>query len=351
MDEATTVIEDAEVIEVRNLPSVRASEAIIARGELSVDEVVAQKDKILEIMQRVMREGIHYGLIPGVEKPSLFKAGAEAINVALRLSPHYESERIWHDDGHLTVVTKCVLRHIPTDLVVGTAEGLCTTRESRYAWRNTKRSCPNCGKEAIIKGKAEYGGGWICWKKEGGCGAKFSEDDPSIVTQEVGRIPNPDIADQYNTVLKMSAKRALTSAVLNATAASDLFTVDVEDHSFPVEPEPEPPIKRRIEGPPPLPVPRTWAKITEYIAAYDEGTYKIFTQFGDAARRRLFPGSVDTKSLSKAERDELFRVTARAALALREAIDPAGFPPPDVEDVRRAWAVAMDGEELSIEGE
>ena len=36
-------------------------------------------------------------------------------------------------------------------------------------------------------------------------------------------------ADHYNTVLKMAKKRALVDAVLTATAASDIFTQDLED--------------------------------------------------------------------------------------------------------------------------
>jgi len=38
--------------------------------------------------------------------------------------------------------------------------------------------CPSCGKRAIIKGKPEYGGGWVCYKKLDGCGAKFPDGDP-----------------------------------------------------------------------------------------------------------------------------------------------------------------------------
>lgn len=37
------------------------------------------------------------------------------------------------------------------------------------------RLCPQCQKPAIIKGRAEYGGGWLCFKKKGGCGAKFPD--------------------------------------------------------------------------------------------------------------------------------------------------------------------------------
>ena len=35
--------------------------------------------------------------------------------------------------------------------------------------------CPVCGKRAIIKGREEYGGGWLCFNKRGGCGAKWPE--------------------------------------------------------------------------------------------------------------------------------------------------------------------------------
>ena len=36
--------------------------------------------------------------------------------------------------------------------------------------------CPNClSSEAVIKGKEEYGGGWVCWAKKGGCGINFQD--------------------------------------------------------------------------------------------------------------------------------------------------------------------------------
>ena len=37
--------------------------------------------------------------------------------------------------------------------------------------------CPGCGEtKAVIKGKAEYGGGYLCFKKKGGCGAKWGTE-------------------------------------------------------------------------------------------------------------------------------------------------------------------------------
>ncbi len=43
------------------------------------------------------------------------------------------------------------------------------------------------------------------------------------------KLENDNPADDYNTVLKMAKKRALVDAVLTATAASDIFTQDLED--------------------------------------------------------------------------------------------------------------------------
>src|ERR1043166_3743441 len=139
-------IEEAEVEQVRQLPAIRASEAVVARGELSVDDLVAQADKIQQVMARVMKKGIHYGEIPGVSKPTLLKPGAEMLNVLLRLAPSYKSERVFAPDGiHLTVISTCTLTHIPTGLVIAQGEGLCSTRESRYAFRKGGRACPVCG--------------------------------------------------------------------------------------------------------------------------------------------------------------------------------------------------------------
>jgi hypothetical protein len=110
--------------------------------------------------------------------------------------------------------------------------------ESKYRYREGKRKCPACGSEAIIKGKAEYGGGWLCFAKKGGCGAKYKDGDPTIECQQAGRIESEDPADQYNTVLKMAKKRAHVDATLTATAASDIFTQDVEDFAENVHVEP-----------------------------------------------------------------------------------------------------------------
>lgn len=239
----TEVIEDAEIIEeTSNLPAVRAHEAMVTRAEVSVTDVVAQRDKVKAVMDAVMREGGHYGRIPGISKPTLFKPGAEVLATTFRLAPSYKSERIFDESGHLTVVAKCVLTHAPSGMVLGEGEGLCSSREEKYAYRKQGRVCPACGAEAVIKGKQEFGGGWICWKKAepvAGCGEKYADGNELIEGQVVGKVPNEQLADTWNTVLKMADKRALVAAVLNCTAASDIFTQDVEDTAAAAAAEPK----------------------------------------------------------------------------------------------------------------
>ena len=45
------------------------------------------------------------------------------------------------------------------------------------------------------------------------------------------KVEHDNPADHYNTVLKMAKKRALVDAVLTSTAASDIFTQDLEEIS------------------------------------------------------------------------------------------------------------------------
>ncbi len=195
----------------------------------NADDLVARLDAIRDAMSRAMEKDVDYGVIPGTgSKPTLLKPGAEKLGALFQLDVQIENEKIWHDDGHLTVISRATVYHQPTGTRLGAGEGICTTREEKYAFRGGARLCPTCGKPAIIKGKAEYGGGFLCFRKKGGCGAKFSDNDAAITGQSEEKQPNPNIADTYNTVDKMASKRARIDAVLAVTGASALFTQDVE---------------------------------------------------------------------------------------------------------------------------
>jgi hypothetical protein len=59
--------------------------------------------------------------------------------------------------------------------------------------------CPRCGKDAIIKGKEEYGGGWLCYKAKGGCGAKFDKDPTDAISHQPAGAPATTQTTQSST--------------------------------------------------------------------------------------------------------------------------------------------------------
>jgi hypothetical protein len=180
----------------------------------------------------IFKLNVDYGVIPGTsDKPVLLLPGMEKLLRALRLRPEYHALSIVEDfDKPLFVYRyECRLFEIETGLCVSTAIGSANSYEQKWRYRNAKRVCPECGKTAIVKGKAEYGGGWVCFKKQDGCGAKFSDGDPAIERQEVGRVENADIFDQINTIDKIAQKRAMSSAIKGAANVSEFFTVDLDD--------------------------------------------------------------------------------------------------------------------------
>src|SRR5919199_346563 len=202
---------------------------------LSVKQAVERFNTVVEFVQTILREGIDYGVIPGTTKPTLLKPGAEKLTTFFGLTTRFQIlDRVedWPGGGHegepfFYYLYRCQL--FRGALLIAETDASCNSRETKYRYRAAERVCPQCGQATIIKGKAEYGGGWLCYGKKGGCGAKFAADDSVIVAQPVGRIPNPDVADQVNTIQKMAQKRALIGATLLAVNASEFFTQDVED--------------------------------------------------------------------------------------------------------------------------
>jgi hypothetical protein len=202
----------------------------------SLEQVLATYQWKKEFIENVLREGVDYGVTPGTtDKPSLKKAGAEKMASFFGLSPVFEDIQTTEDwtgaehggEPFFYYRQKCKLYR--GERLIASADGSCNSWEKKYRYRNSERVCPACGKSTIIKGKAEYGGGFVCFAKKGGCGAKFPDNAPEIVGQEVGQIKNPDVAELTNTILKMSQKRALVAATLIATNASDYFTQDLDD--------------------------------------------------------------------------------------------------------------------------
>lgn len=204
---------------------------------VSIESMVQQINLIQKVQRVVMKPGEHYGTIPGCgDKPTLLKPGAEKLGFVFRLAPEFEMTIVDWPGSHREYQIKCRLRHIPTGAIVGEGLGSCTTMEGkyRYRWDNTKKEVP-----------AEY------WKTRdqdliGGTSyAPRKIDKQWFIFQKVEH-DNP--ADYYNTCEKMGKKRAHVDAILTATAASDIFTQDIEDM-----PEVIPGAKNKSESAPPKP--------------------------------------------------------------------------------------------------
>ncbi len=202
------------------------------RALTPVMNLTLAKSRLAEFQQFVreyMVEGEDYGLIPGTPKKTLYKPGADKLCELYGLSDSYRiiDRLVDFDRGLFDYEIECTLSR--DGQPVATGLGSCSSFEGKYRWRDSKYKCPQCGKETIIRGKEEYGGGWLCFQKKGGCGAKFPVGDPQIEGQTIGQVENEDIATLKNTILKMSKKRAKVDATLAATRSSGVFTQDIGD--------------------------------------------------------------------------------------------------------------------------
>lgn len=205
------------------------SRAALMRAQMNQESEI--RALVKEYIQRHMVEGSDYGKIPGTDKPTLLKPGAEKLCDLFRVEPSIEVVARIEDweRGLFHYEIRCELRERETRTLLAVGIGSANSREGRYRWRKGERTCPQCGAATIIKGKAEYGGGWLCFQKRGGCGAKFADKAPEILDQQVGKVENDDIFTLVNTILKMAKKRALVDGSIALARCSDIFTQDVED--------------------------------------------------------------------------------------------------------------------------
>lgn len=196
---------------------------------MNTGAVVRQVNVIQDVMKSVMKIDEHYGTIPGTKKPSLLKPGAEKLSLVFRLRPEYLITRSDLGNGHREYEITCTLFHIPTGQPVGQGVGSATTMEAKYRFRGGEKEGTG---QPVPK---EY---WNLRKTDptkaqdliGGPGfAPGKIDGPWEICSIGEKVEHDNPADYYNTVLKMAKKRAHVDAILTATAASDIFTQDVED--------------------------------------------------------------------------------------------------------------------------
>ncbi|MGB9885848.1 MAG: hypothetical protein ACPLRW_02510 [Moorellales bacterium] len=154
-----------------------------------IEKAKLGRDALDKLFDRLLVPGVDYDRIPGTDKPTLLKAGAELLCQVFHLAPG-RVEIISKEEDFVTGVFSYTvgvpILHRETGILVAYGVGSANSKEPKYRYRKSK-------------------------------------DDPEI------KIENPDPAGDQNTLVKMAAKRALIDGVLKATGASRKFTQDAED--------------------------------------------------------------------------------------------------------------------------
>jgi hypothetical protein len=168
--------------------------------------------RILEVQKNVMKKDIDYGIIPGCEKPSLFKPGSEILLVTFVLAALEPKiiDLCTENERRYRVLTTIVLQG--SQIPLGTGVGECSSNEEKYKWR--KAVCNEEWEETPIDLRREK---WF----------KSKDGRPAWKQKQIRTNPS----DVANTILKMAKKRSMIDGTLQVTAASHVFTQDIEDMS------------------------------------------------------------------------------------------------------------------------
>lgn len=172
-----------------------------ASGRMAVADIISHVALVQEVMRAVMKPEVHYGVIPGTDKPTLYKQGAEVLCMAFRVADSYQVEDLSTADVVRYRVT-CTGVHQMNGIVLGTGMGEASSGEEKYKWRKA-------------------------WDEE------FEATPANMRRIKTGKYKTKQVrtepADLANTILKMANKRAKIAMTINVTACGDMFGQDLED--------------------------------------------------------------------------------------------------------------------------
>src|SRR3990167_7023317 len=93
--------------------AIRQNEVSIQRAEhsapLTIEELVGRVRLVEQVKKAVMRDGEHFGTIPGTPKPTLYQPGAQKLGMTFRLHPRYTVDERDLGNGHREYQTLCDL--------------------------------------------------------------------------------------------------------------------------------------------------------------------------------------------------------------------------------------------------
>jgi hypothetical protein len=247
---------------------VRSPKDSVFLPAMSMEIALARRAAIVEFTRRIMVRDQDFGEIPGTNKPTLLKPGAEKLCNFFGLEPEFTpilEDLDWTGalhGGEPFCYARYRCRLLREGRVVGVGEGSCNSWEARYRyrWVPEEQVPANLDRTLLPKresrrmvcefdfaiDRAETTGAyakpaehWQMFRDAIRNGTARQVEKPTrrgnSIAWEIDvdlalfRIPNPDVADVVNTIQKMAQKRALVAATLIATSASEFFTQDVED--------------------------------------------------------------------------------------------------------------------------
>lgn len=241
-----------------NLAVIEANHQWIA-PVTAVSVAVERYQEMLDFVKKVLREGVDFGKIPGVDKASLQKPGAEKLASFFGLRPEMillEKTEDW-DSGLFYYRYQCRLYR--EGHLVAAMEGSASSYESKYRYRWVREDdYPGDKSKAKTKGgrisefafaieqaqtSGPYGKPPEYWDRfktaiENETAVKVQRKtkkgmmDAWEIDGTLYRVQNEDMADIVNTVQKMAQKRAYVGTVIVATNASEYFTQDLEDMEY-----------------------------------------------------------------------------------------------------------------------
>lgn len=179
MEQDLTIInKDKEQQEAEALKATVAQEqeglSINNKNAVLIKDSLEKLNTIAETIKAALIEGLDYGIIPGVKKPSLFKPGAEKIALMYGLTQQYELlEQVRDRENGIILYRFKAMLFNSQNKQIAEGYGFCTSEEKKYK--------------------------------------------------------NQNCFDIENTLMKMAKKRALVDAAISIGVLSQVFTQDVED--------------------------------------------------------------------------------------------------------------------------
>lgn len=168
---------------------------------LTAADIRHRVNTIQEVMNAVMKKDVHYGIIPGCKKPSLYKPGSEVLLTTFQIATSIEVTDLSTDDC-VRYQVRVIGTHAPSGTLLGEGIGECSSNETKYKWRKAYDDEWNATDEN--RRRITFG--------------KYKDKQVRV-----------EPADVANTILKMAKKRAQIDMTLTTTGASDCFEQDVED--------------------------------------------------------------------------------------------------------------------------